>query len=166
MSNATITPVGNQPKSTVFIIWASVISDIITQPTNWIEKEELDVSSENSLLNDDNPFSSTNYIANVNKSFHYKYHNISGDSFENGPIVWSGYKIGFFLASLIIMTETVIGNLLVVLSVLLEKKLQTPFNFYIVNLALTDLNVGLSVMTLFIVYNLYEYFPFDAKTCR
>ena len=64
------------------------------------------------------------------------------------------------------MTETIFGNLLVVLSVALEKKLQTPFNYYIVNLALTDLNIGLSVMTLFVIYNLYEYFPFDFNTCR
>ncbi|XP_076061487.1 muscarinic acetylcholine receptor M4-like isoform X2 [Oratosquilla oratoria] len=64
------------------------------------------------------------------------------------------------------MIETVVGNFLVILSVKVEKKLQTPFNYYIVNLAFTDMNVGMSVMSLFLIYNLYEYFPFNDYLCN
>lgn len=81
------------------------------------------------------------------------------------PILWSPSKIAVLIVTLSIMFETVIGNCLVVLSVLMEKKLQTPFNYYILNLALTDLNVGLSAMPLFTIMNLYGYFPFDSYAC-
>ena len=56
--------------------------------------------------------------------------------FVFAPIVWSASKAGSFLASLLIMIGTVFGNALVLLSVYFEKKLQTPFNFYLVNLAI------------------------------
>ena len=82
-----------------------------------------------------------------------------------GGIAWSTSKVLLFIFQLLIMLETIFGNLLVVMSVKLEKKLQTPFNYYIVNLAITDMNVGMSVMSLFAIYNLYEYFPFNNFIC-
>ena len=83
----------------------------------------------------------------------------------NMVIEWSGSKVGIMLASLAILMETVTGNFLVIVAVITEKKLQTPFNYYIVNLAISDMNVGMSVMSLFIVYNLYGFFPFDSRAC-
>lgn len=80
-------------------------------------------------------------------------------------INWHGGKIVLFIIQLLIMIETILGNVLVMLSVKIEKKLQTPFNFYIVNLAFTDMNVGLFVMSLFTITNLYEYFPFNNVLC-
>ena len=82
-----------------------------------------------------------------------------------GGIAWSTSKVLLFVFQLLIMLETIFGNLLVVMSVKMEKKLQTPFNYYIVNLAITDMNVGMSVMSLFAIYNLYEYFPFNNFIC-
>lgn len=152
--------------STVFIIWASMITEAPNRilSKEWIEQEDdvLPFAEEATVWNSSTSLSAINYTENnnnsgVNVSSHFVYY---------APVIWSGPKIGIFLASLLIMIVTVIGNLLVILSVLLEKKLQTPFNYYLVNLALTDLNVGLSVMTLFILYNLYGYFPFDFNICR
>lgn len=80
-------------------------------------------------------------------------------------IHWTTSRILLLIIQFVIMVETVLGNLMVILSVKMEKKLQTPFNFYIVNLAFTDMNVGLSVMSLFMVYNLYDYFPFGSFLC-
>ncbi|KAK7086618.1 hypothetical protein SK128_026147 [Halocaridina rubra] len=82
-----------------------------------------------------------------------------------GNIQWSGGRITLFIVQFIIMIETILGNLMVILSVKVEKKLQTPFNYYIVNLAFTDMNVGMSVMSLFMIYNLYDYFPFNNFLC-
>ncbi|XP_045104378.1 5-hydroxytryptamine receptor 1-like [Portunus trituberculatus] len=81
-------------------------------------------------------------------------------------IQWSTFKVVMFVVQFVIMVETVFGNLMVILSVKMEKKLQTPFNYYIVNLAFTDMNVGISVMSLFMIYNLYDYFPFNAFLCH
>lgn len=83
-----------------------------------------------------------------------------------GGIEWTPFKVVMFVVQFVIMVETVIGNLMVILSVKMEKRLQTPFNYYIVNLAFTDMNVGLSVMSLFMIYNLYDYFPFAAPLCH
>lgn len=83
-----------------------------------------------------------------------------------GGIKWTTFKGVMFVVQFIIMVETVLGNLMVILSVKMEKKLQTPFNYYIVNLAFTDMNVGISVMSLFMIYNLYDYFPFAAPLCH
>ncbi|KAG0728187.1 Alpha-1D adrenergic receptor [Chionoecetes opilio] len=85
---------------------------------------------------------------------------------SRGGIEWSTFKVVMFVVQFVIMVETVIGNLMVILAVRMEKKLQTPFNYYIVNLAFTDMNVGLSVMSLFMFYNLYDYFPFNALLCH
>lgn len=84
---------------------------------------------------------------------------------ELGGVVWSTPKALLFIFQIVIMLETIFGNLLVVVAVKVEKKLQTPFNYYIVNLAITDMNVGLSVMSLFAVTNLYGYFPFNSLVC-
>ncbi|XP_042856222.1 uncharacterized protein LOC122242871 [Penaeus japonicus] len=83
-----------------------------------------------------------------------------------GGINWTASRITLFIIQLVIMVETVLGNLMVILSVKMEKKLQTPFNYYIVNLAFTDMNVGLSVMSLFMINNLYDYFPFGSFLCN
>lgn len=169
MLNATTTYFnGNQTRSTVFIIWASLMAESFTRAPNWTrewdensenglqDEEEVATNWSNSVFVSDLNITGENSTSNNTVTTHFIYHSI----------VWSGSKVGFFLASLLIMVETIVGNFLVVASVLLEKKLQTPFNFYLVNLALTDLNVGLSVMTLFMVYNLYEFFPFGFKACR
>ncbi|XP_037081037.1 muscarinic acetylcholine receptor M1-like [Pollicipes pollicipes] len=89
----------------------------------------------------------------------------AADAGELGGVVWSTSKALLFVFQLLVMLETIFGNLLVVLSVKMEKKLQTPFNYYIVNLAITDMNVGISVMSLFAIYNLYGYFPFSTFVC-
>lgn len=85
---------------------------------------------------------------------------------RTGRIEWTTFKVVMFMVQFVIMVETILGNLMVILSVKMEKKLQTPFNYYIVNLAFTDMNVGISVMSLFMIYNLYEYFPFAAPLCH
>jgi hypothetical protein len=51
---------------------------------------------------------------------------------------------------------TIIGNILVVLSVLREKYLQTCTNFFVVSLALSDLIVASFVMPLAVYYEITQ----------
>ena len=75
-------------------------------------------------------------------------------------------KIGVFLAGLIVTIITIVGNFMVVLAVVIEKRLQTPFNYYIVNLALADGNVGVSVMSIYTGFNFHGYFPWSRTICN
>ena len=132
----------------VLVIWATAVTEM---------------SSERSTLSF-YPWESESYVIQDEVNFNlssYKPNN----SFIHDEIEWSRSKLGAFLAQMFITAETILGNFLVVLAVAMDKKLQTPFNYYIVNLALTDLNVGMSVMSLYTVYNLYGYFPFNNIAC-
>ena len=132
----------------VFVVWATLVTEIsgeISAADTW---------------NTTSTTPSSNISTDTNNSTN------STNSTELEPeIQWSGFKVGVLIGTLVVLFETVIGNTLIILAVLTDKKLQTPFNYYIVNLAMCDLNVGLSVMTLFVATNLYEYFPFDTIAC-
>ncbi|TGZ74773.1 hypothetical protein CRM22_000750 [Opisthorchis felineus] len=65
----------------------------------------------------------------------------------------------------VIVIGTVIGNLLVVLAVALVRKLQTPSNFLIVSLAVSDLLVGLVVMPITIIHDINRQWPFNEALC-
>nr|QQY02459.1 5-hydroxytryptamine receptor 1A-3 [Cryptocotyle lingua] len=65
----------------------------------------------------------------------------------------------------VIALGTMIGNMLVTLAVALVRKLQTPSNFLIVSLAVSDLFVGLVVMPITIIYHLNQEWPFNEALC-
>lgn len=71
--------------------------------------------------------------------------------------------IGTFLV--LITSFTVFGNILVLVAVKREKQLQTKFNTYIVNLAVTDLTVALSAMSFYTADNILGYWPFGKFLC-
>lgn len=60
----------------------------------------------------------------------------------------------------IIVLITIAGNLLVLLSFALDAKLRQPFNYFIVNLAVTDLLVALFAMSFYTIDTLLGYWPF------
>ena len=65
----------------------------------------------------------------------------------------------------IIAIVTMIGNALVLVAVLLNKKLQTNFNYYVVNLAVTDFSVGMTGMMLHTTEMILGYWPFGEIIC-
>ena len=146
----------NQSKSgdqDLFIVWATLVtetSDEISVGNTWnttpLEIEEYSTDPSYNMTSMNNSGSS----------------DVTGLDFV---IHWSGFKVGVLIGTLLILFETVIGNVLVIAAIISDKKLQTPFNYYIMNLAMCDMNVGLSVMTLFVAHNLYEFFPFNTITC-
>ena len=65
----------------------------------------------------------------------------------------------------IIVLITILGNILVLLAVYMEKRLRTTFNFYIVNLAITDLAVAVTAMSFYTISNILGYWPFGEFMC-
>lgn len=73
--------------------------------------------------------------------------------------------IALFLVILILMT--VLGNVLVVLSVFLYKRMRTFTNFLLTSLATADLLVGLLIMPLSLIDLLHQHrWPFGRLLCR
>ncbi|WAR04929.1 ADA2C-like protein [Mya arenaria] len=60
---------------------------------------------------------------------------------------------------------TIFGNLLVLLSFVIERRLLQPFNLYILNLAVTDFFVAITAMTFYTLDTLLGYWPFGRIMC-
>ncbi|WAR04942.1 ADA2C-like protein [Mya arenaria] len=60
---------------------------------------------------------------------------------------------------------TIFGNLLVLLSFAIERRLLQPFNLYILNLAVTDFFVAITAMTFYTLDTLLGYWPFGRIMC-
>ncbi|WAR15882.1 ADA1A-like protein [Mya arenaria] len=66
----------------------------------------------------------------------------------------------------IVVLITIFGNVLVLLAVRMQKNLRTTFNYYIVNLAITDLAVAVSAMSFKATQAFYgTYWPFGEFLC-
>ncbi|XP_033725025.1 5-hydroxytryptamine receptor 1F-like [Pecten maximus] len=82
--------------------------------------------------------------------------NISGDtpvpsSDISGNRIFSEWKIVFLSVVLMMTIMTFIGNIFVITSVRLERRLQTPTNYLTLSLAVTDLLVSVLVMPLSLI---------------
>ncbi|KAM9425704.1 5-hydroxytryptamine (serotonin) receptor 2C, G protein-coupled-like 1 [Pholidichthys leucotaenia] len=70
------------------------------------------------------------------------------------------------LLILIIIALTIGGNILVILAVSLEKKLQNATNFFLRSLAVADMLVGILVMPISLINILYDYaWPLPSALC-
>lgn len=65
----------------------------------------------------------------------------------------------------IIVMVTIVGNCLVLLSFGLDSRLRQPFNYFIVNLAVTDFLVALFAMSFYTIDTLLGYWPFGVIVC-
>lgn len=71
--------------------------------------------------------------------------------------------VGITLSIMVLLT--IAGNILVLIAIWREKKLQTFFNMYIINLALTDLLVAITGMFFYTVDTVLGYWPFGQFMC-
>jgi 7 transmembrane receptor (rhodopsin family) len=60
---------------------------------------------------------------------------------------------------------TVVANVLVMVSFLFEPRLRVPFNYYLLNLAVSDLLVGALDMPHYAIYTYYNYWPLSYAQC-
>lgn len=83
---------------------------------------------------------------------------------NNGPLPWSTWVLVTFFTSLIVVT--IVGNLLVCLSVILVRKLRKPQNYLLVSLAISDLFVAIFVMPFAVSFDVYGgTWPFNNSLC-
>ncbi|XP_062288203.1 5-hydroxytryptamine receptor 2A [Scomber scombrus] len=70
------------------------------------------------------------------------------------------------LLILVVIAVTVMGNILVILAVSLEKKLQNATNYFLMSLAVADMLLGILVMPVSMVTILYDYgWPLPPELC-
>lgn len=83
---------------------------------------------------------------------------------NNEPLPWSTWVLVTFFTSLIVVT--IVGNLLVCLSVILVRKLRKPQNYLLVSLAISDLFVAIFVMPFAVSFDMYGgTWPFNNSLC-
>lgn len=84
--------------------------------------------------------------------------------FESAVPQWEALLTVFMLGLIIILT--VVGNILVILSVFTHKPLRIVQNFFIVSLAVADLTVAVLVMPLNVAYSILARWPFGIHVCK
>ena len=78
-------------------------------------------------------------------------------------LTWKSIVVGIVLYTIVLVTA--IGNILVLVAIYINKRLQTTFNYFIVNLAITDVAVAITAMSFHTTDNFLGYWPFGAFLC-
>ncbi|RNA41044.1 5-hydroxytryptamine receptor 2A [Brachionus plicatilis] len=99
--------------------------------------------------------------------------NQMNEAFENfsfGEKISNSYELFFkhrlwYLSFLLVIALTIFGNMMVVLAVAKNKKLQNTTNYFLMSLALADMLVAILVMPLSLWSELIGYFPFGKIIC-
>ncbi|KAM7533136.1 hypothetical protein Aperf_G00000126279 [Anoplocephala perfoliata] len=76
--------------------------------------------------------------------------------------------VGKFILTIVLsllLLGTAGGNILVITAILIVKKLRSPTNLLIVNLAVTDFLVSILVLPFAIAYQVFGYWPFNRAIC-
>ena len=74
--------------------------------------------------------------------------------------------ISFGVLIALVIAITVFGNLLVIVTILTTKKIQTPTNYFILSLSITDLCIGTLVMPNSAIITLHWEWPLGAIFCN
>jgi len=81
------------------------------------------------------------------------------------PLPITPVSVVFAVLMSVVIACTIVGNVLVVMSVFTYRPLRHVQNFYIVSLAVADLAVALLVMPYNVVYSMLGYWPFGGPFC-
>ncbi|KAJ8350148.1 hypothetical protein SKAU_G00252780 [Synaphobranchus kaupii] len=89
-----------------------------------------------------------------------------GPALETDAVAVGDEKHWWALLILAVVALTVAGNILVIMAVSLEKKLQNATNYFLMSLAVTDMLLGLLVMPVSMVTIIYGYsWPLPVTLC-
>ncbi|XP_064594836.1 muscarinic acetylcholine receptor M4-like [Liolophura sinensis] len=89
--------------------------------------------------------------------------NVTGDVTEQQGL--PADKIIICVVFYIIVIVTIVGNVLVLMAIKAEKRLQTLFSYYIINLAVTDIAVAVTAMSFYTLDVTLGYWPFGEIMC-
>ncbi|OWF53220.1 muscarinic acetylcholine receptor M5-like [Mizuhopecten yessoensis] len=78
-------------------------------------------------------------------------------------VTWKRVITGIVLYGIVLLT--IFGNSLVLVAVAKTKRLQTVFNFYVINLAITDILVAVCGMSFYTTNTVLGYWPFGSFLC-
>ncbi|OWF51634.1 beta-3 adrenergic receptor-like [Mizuhopecten yessoensis] len=78
-------------------------------------------------------------------------------------LVWRSIGMGVVMYAAVLLT--ICGNILVLIAVARNKRLQTVFNIYVINLAVTDLLVAVTAMSFYTTETVLGYWPFGEFLC-
>ncbi|TRY99131.1 hypothetical protein DNTS_030405, partial [Danionella cerebrum] len=110
----------------------------------------------NTTINLNQSFITIDYGFNLSSS--WSPHGVGGESMKEKN--WPALLI------LVVIILTIGGNILVILAVSLEKKLQNATNFFLRSLAVADMLVGILVMPISLINILYDYaWPMPSALC-
>ena len=104
-----------------------------------------------------------------NKTFLYLNSSFANNSANNTDVIrlglptWQLVLWGTLTA--ITSITTVIGNLVVILSFVIERTLRQPTNFFILSLAVSDLLIGLLSMPFYTIYLLAQHWMLGPVLC-
>ncbi|XP_033745751.1 muscarinic acetylcholine receptor M3-like [Pecten maximus] len=90
-------------------------------------------------------------------------YNVTSMANDDFAIPWERIVIG--ISMYIIILITIFGNVLVLTAVAKNKNLQTVFNFYVINLAVTDTLVAVTAMISYTTEIILGYWPFGKFWC-
>lgn len=96
----------------------------------------------------------------------YAMDNVTGNSTEPAEGFSQHFlKYVIFVAGVLITTLTILGNVLVIVAVISEKRLRKVGNIFIINLAISDCLVGAVVSPLAIIYDITGQWVLGEKLC-
>ncbi|XP_055346039.1 muscarinic acetylcholine receptor M4-like [Paramacrobiotus metropolitanus] len=80
-----------------------------------------------------------------------------------GP--WLQPSIVLCLLAILLLASSLIANILITISILCFPKLRTNFNFYLLNIAVSDIIFSVSSLGNFCPLTYYGYYPFSSGAC-
>ncbi|XP_043533790.1 muscarinic acetylcholine receptor M2-like [Chiloscyllium plagiosum] len=87
----------------------------------------------------------------------------------SAPAGWCAYKtvevVCIVIATGALSLVTIIGNILVIVSIKINRQLQTTNNYFIFSLACADLIIGAFSMNLYTIYTVNGYWPLGPVVC-
>ncbi|XP_070540266.1 histamine H2 receptor-like [Ptychodera flava] len=109
----------------------------------------------------------TNKSFTTDREASYKWNQSNGDTLPDGAAERPTFIIAIIGIVIVAITlATILGNVLVCLAAVVNRKLRTVTNFFVVSLAVSDMLVGLLVLPLSAIYEIRREWPFGVVLCN
>uniref|UniRef100_A0AAN0N7A8 Muscrinic acethylcholine receptor-like GPCR protein n=1 Tax=Polyphagotarsonemus latus TaxID=1204166 RepID=A0AAN0N7A8_9ACAR len=124
-------------------------------------KNSLDNLENDIQLNESSSIDSSHFVNNSNKDFVN-----SKDDFKTKlPKINIFYFVLFTVLAVFLSLITIIGNMLVMISLVIDRQLRTISNYFLLSLSIADFLIGLISMPLYTIYLLLGKWPLGPIVC-